>query len=131
MLKNLPKTKLGVKARKEFTEGKVLLKLCALASKEKNKIILDTKTAGVVKYSVIGRTKEDKQRTFYSVKYTEATKTYEVYVKSKKISLGPKHSKRLFHFTKSQDDNRKATENSIVGENKKRGLFAWFRGRGK
>jgi len=131
MLKNLPKTKLGVKAHKEFTEGKLLLKLCALASKEKNKIVLSNKTSGVIKYSVEGTKKDGSTKTFYSVKYTDATKTYEVYVNGKKVSLGPKHSKRLFHFTKSQDDNRKNLQNSIVGENKKWGLFKWLRGRDK
>ena len=123
------KTKLGVKARTEFTEAKLLVKLMDKASKDKNKIILDTKTAGVIKYSVEGRTKDDKKRTFYSVKYTEATDTYEVFVKGKKVSLGPHNSKRLFKFTKSQDENRKNLDKSLVGENKKWNLFGFLKGR--
>lgn len=129
MLKNLPKTKLGVKARTEFTEGKLLVKLCALASKEANKIVLDTKISGETKYSVVGKSSKGGQRTFYSVKHIEASNTYEIYVKGKKVSLGPKNSKRLFKFTKSQDDNRKSLDNSLVGENKKWSLFSWLKGR--
>lgn len=124
------KTKLGVKAHTEFTEAKLLVKLMAKASKDKNKIVLDTKTAGETKYSVQGKTKKGGTKTFYSVKYIEATNRYEVYVAGKKVSLGPNNSKRLFKFTKSQDDNRKTLEKSLVGENKKWNLFGFLKGRG-
>jgi hypothetical protein len=123
------KTKLGVRARKEFTEAKLLVKFIAKASNDKNKIVLDTKTAGETKYSVQGKTKKGGQRTFYSVKYIESSKTYEVYVNGKKLSLGPNNSRRLFEKTQAQDNRRKELENSVVGENKKWNLFGWLRGR--
>lgn len=103
----------------------------AKVSNDKNKIVLDNKTAGETKYSVQGKTSKGGIRTFYSVKHIAATGAYEVYVAGKKVSLGPKNSKRLFKFTKSQDENRKELEKSLVGENKKWGLFKWLKGRSK
>ena len=133
------KTKLGVKARKEFTEAKLLVKFIAKASNDKNEIVLDTKTPGETKYSVVRKTRKIgnnnkvtvSTKTFYSVKYIESSKTYEVYSNGHKVSLGPKHSKRLFEQTQKQDNHRKELENSVVGENKKWGLFKWLRGKTK
>ncbi len=125
------KTKLGVRAHKEFTEAKFLVKFIAKASNDKNKIVLDTKTAGETKYSVQGKTKKGGTKTFYSVKYIEATNRHEVYVNGKKLSLGPNNSRRLFEKTQAQYNRRKELENSIVGEDKKWGLFGWLKGKTK
>jgi len=125
------KTKLGVRARKEFTEAKLLVKFIAKASNDKNKIVLDTKTPGETKYSVVGKTRKGGTRTFYSVKYIDSTKTFEVYVSGKKISLGPNNSRRLFEQTQKQDNHRKELEKSVVGEDKKWGLFKWLKGKSK
>lgn len=121
------RTKLGVKAQIELKEAQLLLKLCNKASSTRNTIKLDTKAQGVTKYSVVGKTSAGGTKTYYSVTYTEATQEYAVWVKGKKVSLGPKHSKRLFNFTKSQDERRKELEKSLVGEDKQWGLFSFLR----